>query len=622
MAMFESFAIECPKCETYAEAKKGIFAGWFGTKQTGLFGTKQIDCICGHKIDVHTESMVSRTCPNPNCSKVVIYDQRELESKFGSSTPTKCPACKTDVSKAENIHNKDADFACSQCGCTHREHEDMGKSNLGGVAFTCPICEKQMTGKDVQAAMYQLIEARSGFASVIKYEGGNNTFVWKHPMEDFNIGSQLIVHETQEAIFFRDGQALDSFPAGRYTLETASIPLINNLYNAMLEPSSMFHSEVYFVNLVTHMGIKWGTDSKVRFLDPITGIPFELGASGEFNLRVSDPRTLVMELVGTNSGLDRKELLASGSHDTIGMAGYFRTLIMTRVKNHLANTIKEKSINILEIDLFLDELSAALRDKLNEGLKAYGLYMPDFFVTNLATPDSDKNFQRLKQQHAEQYLRVRDEQVRKAEAEAALERKTVEARTDAQMRIIEAQGGAEITKIQAEARMVAAQRDAEAYRMQAEAEALEMKMKGYTYEQETRRQVGLEAVQGGIVKEGSGGGGDSIGGLGNIAGLGIGLGAMGAVVGMTRDAIGPITGPTQEIGQSFGGIVNPAGTPSPFWDCACGSKAVQSKFCPDCGLPKPVPVAAGWNCACGQTNITKPFCGECGTKREAVAGGA
>ena len=37
---------------------------------------------------------------------------------------------------------------------------------------------------------------------VIKYEGNNQTFIWKHPSEDFNTGSQLIVHETQEAIFF------------------------------------------------------------------------------------------------------------------------------------------------------------------------------------------------------------------------------------------------------------------------------------------------------------------------------------------------------------------------------------------------------------------------------------
>lgn len=61
---------------------------------------------------------------------------------------------------------------------------------------------------------------------VIKYEGNNDTFVYKHECEDFNTGSQLIVHESQEAIFFRDGKAMDKFGAGKYTLNTESLPLM------------------------------------------------------------------------------------------------------------------------------------------------------------------------------------------------------------------------------------------------------------------------------------------------------------------------------------------------------------------------------------------------------------
>jgi len=252
----------------------------------------------------------------------------------------------------------------------------------------------------------------------------------------------------------------------------------------------------------------------------------------------------------------------------------------------------------------LDALSNALRVRLNEGLAAYGLMLPEFFVTNIATPDGDKNFQRLKQQHAEQYLRIRDEHVRKAEAEAALERKTVEARTNAQMKIIDAQGGAE-------ARKITAQANAEAYRMQAEAEALEMQMKGYTYTQETQRQVGLEAVKGGIVKEGGGG----MSGLGDVVGLGLGLGAMGSVVGLTRDAIGPIASASTDVGQVFGGIVSPSDAVKlNLWDCGCGEKGIKSNFCPDCGTKKPEP-AAVWHCTCGESNIAKNFCPNCGTKR-------
>ena len=66
-------------------------------------------------------------------------------------------------------------------------------------------------------------------ADIIKYEGDNSTFIWKHPCEDFNTTTQLIVHESQEAIFFMNGQALDLFGPGRHTLETQNIPLLKKL---------------------------------------------------------------------------------------------------------------------------------------------------------------------------------------------------------------------------------------------------------------------------------------------------------------------------------------------------------------------------------------------------------
>ena len=94
---------------------------------------------------------------------------------------------------------------------------------------------------------------------VIKYEGDNDILIYKHPAEDFNTLSQLIVHESQEAVFFSDGQALDSFKAGRYTLETKNIPLISKLRNLVTGGVSPFHTEAYFINLATMMDIPWGT---------------------------------------------------------------------------------------------------------------------------------------------------------------------------------------------------------------------------------------------------------------------------------------------------------------------------------------------------------------------------
>ena len=134
-------------------------------------------------------------------------------------------------------------------------------------------------------------------AEIIKYEGDNSTFIWKHPMEDFNSLTQLIVHESQEAIFFMNGEALDLFGPGRHTLETQNIPKLGKCLNRTTGGETPFHCEVYFINKTVQMAVKWGTDSKVRFLEPTYGVPLEIGASGEMNLAVSDSRKLLIKLV-------------------------------------------------------------------------------------------------------------------------------------------------------------------------------------------------------------------------------------------------------------------------------------------------------------------------------------
>ena len=104
-------------------------------------------------------------------------------------------------------------------------------------------------------------------SELIKYEGDNSTFIWKYPHEDFNNMTELIVHESQEAIFFANGQAADTFGPGRYKLDAENIPILTKLIN-VVTGVSIFHCEVYFINKTVQMAIKWGTDSKVRFIEP------------------------------------------------------------------------------------------------------------------------------------------------------------------------------------------------------------------------------------------------------------------------------------------------------------------------------------------------------------------
>lgn len=561
------FVIECPRCGKYVEAK------------TGFFARKKIDCACGYTINVRTDKMASRTCPH--CGNNVVFDQSRGED-------ARCPVCGEAINTMAE-QTKAVEFSCRQCGVRLRV-------SRGAERYTCPVCDFE---NDVAERLKAEQIRQDGLASIIKYEGDGETLVWKHPIEDFNLGSQLIVHESQEAIFFRDGQALDAFGAGRYTLETQQLPMLEKLYKLPTDTEGTFHSEVYFINMATQMGVKWGTDSKVRLFDPTSGLHVELGASGEFNIRVVNARKLLLRVVGTTANLRQEDLLGGGR-------GFFRAMVMTQVKSYLAAAIRENNISVLEIDERLMELSEALRDRINPRLAEYGLEMAEFFVSRVVTPDDDPNFRRMKEQFAEQYLGVRQEEIRRQEAEAAARRKAVEAQTAAQMKIIGAQGEAEALKIQKQA-------EAEAYRMQAAAEAEEMRMKGYTYQQETARQVGLEAMQNGI----TGNGGGVASGLGDLAGLGVTLGAMGSVVGMTKDALNPVMDAAAQMGKAVGGAIAPNG-----WDCPeCGQKGIASNFCPNCGRKRPAP-DMGWTCPdCGQKGIASNFCPNCGHKRPAPDAG-
>ena len=214
-------------------------------------------------------------------------------------------------------------------------------------------------------------------ADVIKYEGDNATLVWKHPSEDFNTTSQLIVHESQEAIFFRNGQALDLFTAGRYTLETQNIPLIRGLLNLPTGGVSPFHCEVYFINKVMTLNVKWGTNTPVDVIDPRFNILLNVGASGGMGLQAAHSRKFLTKLVGTEQNLTTDRL-----------QGYFRENIAMRVKSYLSRIMSETSFVI--VNQHLNDISVALQNQLALDMEDFGIKLVNFFVSTIHIPDEDK----------------------------------------------------------------------------------------------------------------------------------------------------------------------------------------------------------------------------------------
>lgn len=258
--------------------------------------------------------------------------------------------------------------------------------------------------------------------SLIKYEGDNTTFVWKHPNTDFNTMSQLVVHETQEAIFFNNGQALDTFGPGRYTLETQNIPLLRHVLNIPTGGKTPFHCEVYFVNKTQQMAIKWGCDSQIQYLDPTYKFPLQVGLSGEMTLCVSDARKLLVKIVGTEKSLTQTDLVKK-----------FRALLNSKIKPYVAKVMQSGAYSIFEIDSHMDEFSEDLQNMLVNDFAEYGLKLVHFYVTNLVKPEDDPTYQRFKSLHINQYLDV-------AEAKLRQQVTVIDSQTKAQQTIIESEG--------------------------------------------------------------------------------------------------------------------------------------------------------------------------------------
>ena len=362
--------------------------------------------------------------------------------------------------------------------------------------------------------------------SVIKYEGDNSTFVWKHPKEDFNTASQLIVHESQEAVFFLNGQPLDLFGSGRYTLETANIPLLQKIKNIPTGGVSPFHCEVYFVNKVEQMAIRWGTDTKVQFMEPTFGFPLAIGANGEMSLKVQDSKKLLVNLVGTEKSLSQEKLVS-----------YFRALLMTKVKAYIAQIMKEKAISIFEIDEHLIDFSEELRKRLVPDFAEYGISLEKFFVTGIVKPDGALQYEKFKELHFRQYADV-------AEAKLRQQVGVIDQETEAQKLVIASQGKAQ-----------------------------KRKLEGYTYQQERGFDVAEKVAE----NEGSGSFSSAGLGLGMMAGVGSAVGN--AVGGTFGSAVGSITSPASGTQTSIR-----------FCDNCGAELASDSAFCEECGtavLKKP-----------------------------------
>ncbi len=451
-------------------------------------------------------------------------------------------------------------------------------------------------------------------SELIKYEGDNSTFIWKYPNEDFNCMTELIVHESQEAIFVANGQAADTFGPGRYKLDAENIPILTKLVNTITGVST-FHCEVYFINKTVQMSMKWGTDTKVRFVEPTMGVPVELGASGEMNLAISDGRKMLIKLVGTMNGIAWEE---QGEGFTKSLQMSFRPLISTEVKSNLSTAIKQRNIDIVEVDEHLTELAEELKNKIAPGFEEYGLTIPQFYLTNIVLPESDPNFKRLRELHTitlQKRMAAAEAEVRTSQAQSKVSYMTAEAEAEAKIKaaqreaILEGQSTeTEIAKREAERKLIQAQADAQAAQIAGIAEATIMQAQGYNKKDLLQTEVQKAYAEGiGSMGPAISSGGGSV--MGDMLGLGVGMAAM--------ETIAPKMGEMMK-GMNVGGNSTQTDTFNSTSTVACPNCGKQmpanAKFCLECGSKIETLSENETICpVCGKKTPKGKFCMECGS---------
>lgn len=218
------------------------------------------------------------------------------------------------------------------------------------------------------------------FIDVVEWSPQNNSqFAYRFPQSNLSTGTQLIVHESQEAVFFSKGQILGKFGPGSHTLSTQNLPLLRNLFGIPFGGKNPFTAEVWFVNKTAPLNIDWETTT-MRYMDPDYGQMLPLIAKGRYGLKVMDAERFLIKLVGTMRSFTSAEL-----------TDHFKGAMIAKTNSSIIAFMSANHVGINSIAMHLDDLSRFIQQPMAEFWEDYGFNLEGFYITevNLDTSSPD-----------------------------------------------------------------------------------------------------------------------------------------------------------------------------------------------------------------------------------------
>lgn len=227
-------------------------------------------------------------------------------------------------------------------------------------------------------------------AKFLSWEAAPNVYAFKYPDTNLATWSQLIVNESQEAILFKDGQAIGPFGPGRHVLSTENYPVLAQLLHIANGEKTNFFAEVWFVRMNANLDVKWGTGTPIQLEDPKYHIMLPVRAFGQFGIRVEDSMKFLIKLVGTMPAFTQTTL-----------TNYFRGMVVMRAKETISRYLVDGGVSILQLGARLGEIGEKMEKSLAEMFSEYGLGLANFALASVGTDDQDPAVARLRRAMAE-----------------------------------------------------------------------------------------------------------------------------------------------------------------------------------------------------------------------------